>query len=98
MAASPPALRRIMVWWRCNQDRSSVFPHTHTHAHAHAHARNRAHAHAHSRCSRVSVRRAGRVLQTYTHRASRSEAATRLAAFISEIHRVRFRARVFVSA
>src|SRR5436190_17338968 len=26
MAASPRALHRITVWWRCNRDRSSVLP------------------------------------------------------------------------
>src|SRR5882724_6256808 len=33
-AASPPALRRITVWWRCNQDRSSILPLSPTRAHA----------------------------------------------------------------
>src|SRR6185312_7775224 len=83
MAASLPVLRRLKVWWRCNRDKSSIFP--------------LACAPAHARCSGVSARRAERVLLTCIQPASHSEAATGLAAFISEIHRVRFRARVFVS-
>src|SRR5678816_1801303 len=42
MVASPRALHRITVWWRCNQDRSSILPLALTRAPAH------------SRCSRVS--------------------------------------------
>src|SRR4029077_9964055 len=34
MAASPRVLHRITVWWRCNQDRSSILPLPPTRSHA----------------------------------------------------------------
>src|SRR5260370_39069016 len=84
MEASPRALHRITVWWRCNQDRSLILPFTR--------------AHVHSCCSGVSGDGLNGFLHTSAHYASQSEADTALATVISEIHRARFRARVFVSA
>src|SRR5262249_46254289 len=97
MAASPRVLHRITAWWGCNQDRSLLFPLPFYLTHSRL-----------SGFCPVAVTRAGRALQTCNQYASHppswdfgvagSEAAAGFGVFISEIHCVRFRALVFVSA
>src|SRR6266550_7866669 len=55
-AALPPALRRITVWWRCNQDRSLVVRLTFT-------CDRVFNRNLYPHCSRVSVRRAAQLFK-----------------------------------